>query len=112
VGSSSTFGISVLQKPDKLYLENTNFSYAISYELPNIGSIRETFFLNQLLQNHQVTYPDKGDFLVDNKYLFEIGGKNKTGKQIAGVENAFIAADNIEYGYDNKIPLWLFGFLY
>lgn len=107
-----TFGISILQKPDKLYLENTNFAYAISYELPNIGSIRETFFLNQLLQNHQVTYPDKGDFLVDNKYLFEIGGKNKTGKQITGVENAFIAADNIEYGYDNKIPLWLFGFLY
>ena len=106
------FGISVLQKPDKLYLENTNFAYAISYELPNIGSIRETFFLNQLLQNHQVTYPDKGDFLVDNKYLFEIDGKNKTGKQIAGVENAFIAADDIEYGYDNKIPLWLFGFLY
>jgi predicted AAA+ superfamily ATPase len=108
----STFGISILQKPEKLYLENTNYLYAIKNDMPNIGSVREIFFLNQLSQNHKLTYPDKGDFLVDDKFLFEVGGKDKTNKQIKDITNAYIAADNIEMGYENKIPLWLFGFLY
>ncbi len=108
----NAFGVSLLQKPEKLYLENTSYMYAIINTEPNIGNLRETFFLNQLLENHMLTYPDKGDFLIDNKFLFEIGGKNKTQKQIAGIENAYIAADDMEFGYENKIPLWLFGFLY
>ncbi len=109
---SDTFGINYLNKPDKLYLGNTNLAFAYSGENNNIGNVRETFFLNQLQQNHIVTYPKKGDFLVDGEYLFEIGGRDKSDKQIASIENAFIAADNIEYGFNNKIPLWLFGFLY
>ena len=107
-----SFGVSLLQKPDKVYLENTNLIYALSENEPNIGNLRETFFLNQLSAKFSVTYPDKGDFLINDKYLFEVGGKNKTKKQIAGIKNAFIAADNIEYGYENQIPLWLFGFIY
>jgi predicted AAA+ superfamily ATPase len=107
-----SFGVSLLQKPEKIYLENTNLVYALSQGEPNLGNLRETFFLNQLSVSHMVSYPAKGDFLIDNKYLFEIGGKNKTQKQIAGEKNAFIVADNIEFGYENKIPLWLFGFLY
>ncbi len=106
------FGVNLLQKPEKLYLENTNYMYAIINSEANIGNIRETFFLNQLLENHTVTYPNKADFVVDNKYIFEVGGKNKTRKQIKGIKNAFIAADDIEFGYEDKIPLWLFGFLY
>ena len=108
----NSFGVSLLQKPDKLFIDNTNYMHALLGESPDKGNLRETFFLNQLSQNHSVTYPEKGDFLVDEKYLFEIGGKNKNNKQIGGVENAYIAADNIEYGINNKIPLWLFGFLY
>lgn len=107
-----SFGVSLLQKPDKLYLNNTNYMYALTVGDANIGNLRETFFLNQVSEKHKVTYPDKGDFLIDNKYLFEVGVKSKTQKQIAGIENAYIAADDMEFGYENKIPLWLFGFLY
>lgn len=110
--SKSAYGINLLQKPDKIYLENTNISYALAENHPDPGNLRETFFLNQISPIHTVTYPEKGDFLVDNKYLFEVGGKNKTIRQIKGLENAFIAADDLEFGFENKIPLWLFGFLY
>lgn len=105
-------GLSVLQKPDMIYLENTNLSYAFASLRTDIGNLRESFFLNQLLQNHSVTYPKKGDFLIDDTYLFEVGGRNKDFTQIAEIENSYIAADDIEYGFGNKIPLWLFGFLY
>lgn len=107
-----SFGISSLQKPQKIYLENTNYMYALSSETVNKGNLRETFFANQLKQNHVITYTNLGDFLVDNKYTFEIGGKSKNNKQIKDVSNSYIAADDIEYGFGNKIPLWLFGFLY
>ncbi|GHV35772.1 ATPase AAA [Bacteroidia bacterium] len=106
------FGINKLQKPEKIYLENTNLAYALAETNTEIGNMRETFFLNQVAFNHTVEYPNKGDFWVDKKYLFEIGGKSKSGKQIEGANNAYIAADNIEYGFDKKIPLWQFGFLY
>ncbi|MBU2649460.1 MAG: hypothetical protein KKA81_00870 [Bacteroidetes bacterium] len=86
--------------------------YALSVNAPDTGSLRENFFLNQVAVKHMVNYSDTGDFKVDDMYTFEIGGKSKTNKQIAGLENAFIAADNIEYPYRNTIPLWLFGFLY
>lgn len=105
-------GISKLQKPLKIYLENTNLMYALGSGEVNKGNLRETFFANQLIHQHGVNYTAKGDFLIDGKYIFEIGGKDKTPKQIKDLDNAFIAADDIEYGYQNKIPLWLFGFLY
>jgi len=105
-------GINRLQKPEKIYLENSNLAYTLAEKNTDIGNIRETFFLNQLSYNHTVEYPNEGDFWVDKKFLFEIGGKSKSGKQIKGANNAYIAADNIEYGFDKKIPLWLFGMLY
>ncbi len=108
----NTFGNSLLQKPEKLFLENTNYMYAIKHTTPNIGNVRETFFLNQLSQNHQVTYPNKGDFLINDTFLFEIGGQTKNKKQIATIKNSYVVVDNTEFGYENKIPLWLFGFLY
>jgi len=105
-------GINRLQKPEKIYLENSNLAYTLAENNTDIGNIRETFFLNQLSYNHVVEYPNNGDFWIDKKYLFEIGGKSKSGKQIKDTSNAYIAADNIEYGFDKKIPLWLFGMLY
>lgn len=105
-------GISRLQKPVKIYLENTNLMYALVSEDINPGNLRETFFTNQLSYRHHVQYSKQGDFLVDEKYTFEVGGKGKDADQLRGLSNAFIAADDIEYGYRNKIPLWLFGFIY
>lgn len=105
-------GISKLQKPNKIYLENTNLMYTLSQSEINKGNIRETFFANQVRYKHQLTYTNHGDFDVDNQFIFEIGGKNKTPKQIQNIPNAYIASDDIEYGFQQKIPLWLFGFLY
>ena len=105
-------GINYLSKPEKIYFENTNLMYALTGDEPDIGNLRETFFFNQVSVNHNVTYSLKGDFTIDNKYVFEIGGKGKTMKQVAGIKNAFIVQDNTEAGYKNNIPLWLFGFLY
>jgi predicted AAA+ superfamily ATPase len=96
----------------KIYLENTNIIFTLSSENANKGNIRETFFANQLSHRHRLTFTEKGDFFVDEKYVFEIGGKNKNSKQIDGLSDAFVAADEIEYGFQNKIPLWMFGFLY
>lgn len=107
-----SFGINYLNKPDKLFLNNTNLAYALCAREPDNGNLRETFFLNQVSVKHVVTYPEKGDFMVDDTFLFEVGGKNKAQKQIAGLENAFIARDDMEYAVNNAIPLWLFGFLY
>lgn len=110
--TQDAWGINFLNKPDKLYLENTNLAYALQNSNVNTGSLRETFFLNQTAINHTVTLPKQGDFLVDNQYTFEIGGKNKSNKQIANLDNAFIVSDDLDFGFQNKIPLWLFGFLY
>jgi predicted AAA+ superfamily ATPase len=107
-----TRGISKMNKPEKVYLNNTNLFYALIHGQVNPGNIRETFFYNQLQVDHQVLYAPAGDFIVDDEYTFEVGGKDKTQKQIAGIENAYIASDNIEYSHQNRIPLWLFGFLY
>ena len=109
---SDSLGINYLNRPKKVFLANTNIAYALSDNNVDIGNIRETFFLNQLSVSNKVTYSNKGDFKVDNKYIFEVGGKNKDYKQIAGIQNSFIAADDIESGFGNKIPLWLFGMLY
>jgi len=105
-------GITRLQKPDKLYLDNTNLLYTIAPQNVQIGHVRETFFANQLGYKHVVEYTEMGDFKINHTYTFEIGGKHKTKEQIQGLQNAFIAADDIEIGYQEKIPLWLFGFLY
>ena len=103
---------SYLAKPEKIYLNNTTLMHALNEDNANPGTIRETFFMNQLSCKHELSDSKTGDFLVDNKYVFEVGGQNKTRKQVQEIGNAFIAADNIEYGFNNKIPLWLFGFLY
>lgn len=110
--AKDTYGINYLNKPDKLYLNNTNLMYAINNDKPDKGSLRETFFLNQLLAKHKVTYPEKGDFLVEGKYIIEVGGLSKNSKQITGLEKAFVAVDDVEYPDGNRIPLWMFGFLY
>ncbi len=109
--SSEGIGNTLIRKPDKIYFSNSNLIYAIQEKI-NTGTIRETFFLNQLSVKNNVSYPKTGDFLISNKYTFEIGGKGKTSKQIKDIKNAFLALDDIEYGFKNKIPLWLFGFLY
>lgn len=106
------FGIKQLAKPEKIYLGNTNYAYALGGEKTDIGNVRETFFFNQALVRHKVTYSSKIDFTLDEIYNFEIGGKNKTKKQLEGVENGYLALDNIEVGFSNEIPLWLFGLMY
>ena len=105
-------GVSSLQKPDKVFLENTNLMYLFQGENVDEGNIRETFLVNQLSYNQIVEFSEVSDFFVNNKYTIECGGKSKTGEQIKNLENAFIAADGIETGSGTKIPLWLFGFLY
>ncbi len=101
-----------MAKPEKIFLDNSNLLYALQPNRVNTGTIRETFFQNQLSVQHKVELPKSGDFIVNDKYIFEIGGKDKTRKQIIDFQNAYIVADNIEYGFKNKIPIWLFGFLY
>lgn len=100
-----------LSRPDKIYLENTNLMYALS---PNadIGTLRETFFSNQLSVGHEVLLPSQGDFYIDRQYLFEVGGKTKTFNQIKDIPNSFLAVDGTEVGHHNRIPLWMFGLLY
>jgi len=105
-------GITRLQKPDKIYLENSNIQYALSPEAANKGNVRESFFVNQLAYQHRVEYLESSDFLVDGKCVFEIGGKGKTPKQIRKTRDAYLVLDDIEYGVGKSIPLWLFGFLY
>ncbi len=99
-----------ISAPNKLYLDNTNMMYALC---PNAqaGTVRETFFMNQLSHSHTVSLPVKGDFKVDEKYLFEVGGRKKSFDQIKDETDSFLAIDSIEIGHGNKIPLWLFGFL-
>lgn len=104
-------GVSRLQKPDKIFLENTNLSYAI-HAVPDKGNVRETFLLGQLLNaGFDVLEPNSGDFLVDG-ITIEVGGKNKSAKQVRDDVSYLIAADEIEVGFGAKVPLWLFGFLY
>ncbi len=104
-------GLTSLSKPEKLYLNNTNLFYALC-ENPEIGTIRESFFANQLQESHSLTTSKSGDFIVNDKRTFEIGGKNKGFKQIKDIKDSFVVQD-IDSTEDNrKIPLWLFGFLY
>jgi len=116
---SSSLSMKALDKPQKIYLANTNLMYTGE---PDIGNVRETFFVNQLdnyysKKNHflgdEGIYASLiGDFVAEDKYIFEVGGKNKSFQQIKDVENSFVVADDLEVGFKAKIPLYLFGFLY
>ncbi|MCQ2339714.1 MAG: AAA family ATPase [Paludibacteraceae bacterium] len=102
-----------LQKPDEIYIADTNLLQALTNESIKVGTIRETFAVNQLSALHQVEYGrNKGDFLVDGRYTFEVGGENKDYTQIANLPNSYILADNIEYASGHKLPLWMVGLLY
>ncbi|MCO5254552.1 MAG: AAA family ATPase [Bacteroidetes bacterium] len=105
-------GISLLQKPMKVFLENTNLMYLLAKENTNTGNLRETFFANQVSYQNSINFIEQTDFLVNEKFKFEIGGKNKMNEQIKDLEDSFLVLDNIEIGRDRTIPLWLFGFLY
>jgi predicted AAA+ superfamily ATPase len=105
--------VSILQKPDKIFLENTNLNYTLSPGNADKGSIREAFFLNQVKNaKNTVHLPDAGDFLINGQYTIEVGGKDKAFKQTNNISQSYIAADDIETGFGNKIPLWLFGMMY
>lgn len=110
LGAKST-GVSIISKPEKMYLDNTNL-FSIFCNNSKIGTIRETFFASSVSYNHNINYPKSGDFILDEKYTFEIGGKDKSFKQLKDAEYGYVVADDIETGVDNKIPLWLFGFIY
>lgn len=107
----STGGIQGLGKVDKIYLDNPALIYALGDKNVEVGTVRETFFFNQMSQKHDVTSSPVSDFLVNGK-TFEVGGKKKGQKQIKNVANAFVVKDNIETGYGNIIPLWEFGLTY
>ena len=100
-----------INKPEKILFDNTNLMYALS---PNAdtGTMRETFCASMLAKGHKITMPQKGDIVADKKYLFEVGGKNKTYTQIANITDSYVIADDIDMGFGNKIPLWLFGMMY
>jgi predicted AAA+ superfamily ATPase len=105
-------GLGTLEKPDKIFLENTNLMFLLGKTETNIGNVRETFAFNQLSYNHEVLFSEQSDFFIDKKYTFEVGGKNKKRKQIKDVPDSYILADDIEFGTERRIPLWLLGFLY
>lgn len=107
-----TKGIGAFTKPEKIFLHNSNLIHSLGKNITEIGAIRETFFANQVGSLHEIHLAERGDFLVDRKITFEIGGKGKTKKQIQDVSNAYVVRDDMEIGAMNIIPLWLFGFMY
>lgn len=110
--TSENVSLKDMSRPDKIYLDNPNLMHALAPAV-DVGCLRELVFLNQLrAAGHDVTYPAKGDFLVDGKYLFEVGGKGKGFEQIKDMPNSYVVNDDVSVGRGNKIPLWLFGFLY
>ena len=109
--TNDTKNYKYLFKPDKIFLANTNLMHALCPKVDK-GNERETFFLSQLQVDHGIKTPKKADFLVDSKYLFEVGGKSKTFDQIADIQDSFLAVDDTEVGHGSRIPLWLFGMLY
>ena len=110
--SSEKATLKNMARPDKIYCDNPNIMYSLTEKI-NTGTKRETFFLNQLKSaGYDVKYPEKGDFLVDGKYLFEVGGKDKAFDQIKDIPDSFLAIDDVEIGRGSRIPLWMFGLLY
>jgi len=108
---NETSGIRGLGKVDKIYLDNTNLIYSLAENTSDMGNLRETFFLNQMRVKYNITSSKIADFLI-NDFTFEVGGRNKRQKQIQGIEKGFIVKDDIEFGYQNTIPLWQFGLSY
>ena len=104
-------GDGILQKVEKLYLDNANIIYALGLDKADEGTIRETMFLSWLKDNYKVFSSKVSDFEIDG-ITFEVGGKNKTGKQLKEVTNGYIVKDNIEYAAGSVIPIWMFGFVY
>ena len=104
-------GLKALGKPDKILLNNTNLMHALG-SAADAGTARESFFSSMMSHSHTIHYAPQGDLLVDGKCIFEVGGKRKGFSQIADLPNSYVVADNIETGFGNKIPLWLFGFIY
>ncbi len=100
-----------LSKPEKIYCGNANLMYALASRV-SIGTVRETLFFDQVRKDHKVVYSGVGDFCVDGKWTFEIGGAGKGFDQIKDIPDSFVVCDDMEVGIGNKIPLWLFGFLY
>lgn len=110
---SDYYNAKKMQKPDKILMDNSNMLYALASQPVNIGTVRETFAVNQLSRSHLVEYAKTGgDLRVDGKYVFEIGGADKDFAQIADMPDSYILADDIEYPSGNKLPLWIIGFLY
>lgn len=105
-------GISLLQKPMKTFLDNTNLMFLFARENVNSGNLRETFFANQTGYQNKLNYIEQTDFILNGQFKFEIGSKNKTERQIKGMKNSFLVLDDIEIGRSSNIPLWIFGFLY
>ena len=103
-------GMRTVNRPDKLLLDNPNL-FNILCASPDIGSVRESFFVSSVKEKHQIHYHDRGDFIVDDEFVFEIGGRSKGAQQLDSSRSGYIAADDIEIGDGQKIPLWLFGFL-
>jgi len=104
-------GDGIFVKPSKIYLNNANLNHSYC-DRASKGMIRETLFASLLSNAHEISVTKNGDFIIDDRYTFEIGGKNKSFKQIKDIDNSFVVADDIEIGFGNEIPLWLFGFLY
>lgn len=100
-----------LYKPDKIFLGNTNLMHILCPTVDK-GNERETFFFSQVRVGHDVKYPMQGDFLINDRWLLEVGGKSKSFEQIADLPNSFLAVDDTEVGHGNRIPLWMFGLLY
>jgi len=110
--SATSRGESIIKKPEKIYLDNPNMFNVLCQTL-DIATLRESFFSGIVCNTeHSITASKKGDFIVDNKYTIEVGGKSKNFKQIKDMDNSYVVADDIEVGNGNKIPLYLFGFLY
>lgn len=110
--SSKSRKLKNMSRPDKIYCDNTNIMHALVFNT-DVGCERETFFFNQLkAAGYDVTYPEKGDFMVDGKYLFEIGGRKKSFEQIADEKDSFLAVGDLDVGRKNRIPLWMFGMMY
>ena len=99
-----------MTKPQKVLFDNPSLLYAAGYA--DIGKVRESFLASMLARQHEIAYPREGDLLVDGRYIFEVGGAGKGFRQIRDLPDSFVAADDIVSGLGNKIPLWLFGFLY
>lgn len=104
-------GMNMLTKPEKILFYNTNLMYCLTPQV-DPGTMRETYLASQLGVNHKLCMPNKGDLVVDGKWLFEVGGKGKSFTQIKDIEESYVVSDNMEIGHGNKIPLWLFGLLY